>query len=204
MSKAAKKKRAQHIRRPGRPQQMRGVEIAMALVDDPYEPGRKIEVARNIRASGLAALYQRGRLGAGDDAEARLHAGVEFQRIYEAAQIGVGKAIDYSSVKVDTSFRYSGLSTTTIGAIRLLAAIRGSVGKHYAVLEAVCGQGVGIYEYAARVDGCSPARRVTSAVTAQLLRALDDLISFFGVAVGAGRKPIPDARGGLTSDVQYG
>lgn len=180
MSKAGRK-------RAKKPPTMPGVEIATAIVDDPYERGRKIEVQRNIRASGLVALYQRGRLGSATDADARLHAGVEFQRIYETAQIGGGRAIDYSAVKVDVSFRYAGLPTGVAEAIRTLAAIRVAVGGGYAVLEAVGGQGIGIYDYASRVDGCWPARSVSTAVTKQLIGALDDLIEFFGVAVGPER-----------------
>ena len=161
-------------------------------MDNPYDVGpSKIVVMKNVRTSPIEHLFNRGRLGPEETAFARLLAAREYNRIWHQAEIGGARAIDYSRVKVDISFSYRGVPTEALEAITTLAAIRRRLGRHYGLVEAVCGAGRGIYPVSEeRAGGNHPSRWAVKDTTRQLCDGLDGLIAFFGVASGRERGTI--------------
>lgn len=161
-----------------------GPDIIADTVDDPYD-GRPLAVSRNARSSPVHHLYKRGRLGTDDEARPRVLAAVAFQRIYERAEIGGSRAIDYERAKVDTSFCFRGLPDRTVQALRELVAIREALRRNYDIIEKVAGYGMSLRAYAnAHYGGHEAPGRAKKLFSDCLVAGLDDLILFFGVARG--------------------
>ena len=72
-----------------------GAKIAIHEVDDPFEPGARITVVRNLRDDPLARLHARRQID-----EAQYQAGRAFQHDFETAESGP-RAIDPSTEAVD-------------------------------------------------------------------------------------------------------
>jgi hypothetical protein len=161
------------------------IEIYMVEMPDPFEPDKKLMVAKNIATHPLDHL--RARNAVTHDQKA---AGDRFLALYEAAEIGGAKAIDYSRVKVDVSFEHKGLDPKTSEAIDQLEAIRAIVGRRsYRLLWDVIGRRQSPYQIAAQIDQSSVgSRRTREFLMTALRNALDDLIAHFDV-VAIGRKP---------------
>lgn len=169
-----------HISRPAG----NGPIIIAGTVPDPYEPGKTLGVVKNARSSAVDALNARKRLGPPELAEARLRAAKTFMGIFEDAMIGGASAVDYGRVKVDVSFRYSGIADHTLCAIHALADVRRALRRHYELVEAVCGVGLSLEEIATRMRGGPPSRRYKLALAQTLRDGLDKLADHFGVAHG--------------------
>lgn len=74
---------------------VRGAEVASIVVDDPYEPGAKIETTRSTRDDPLANLHARKQID-----EAQYQGGRAFQKDWETAERGP-RAIDPTKEAVD-------------------------------------------------------------------------------------------------------
>ena len=183
--------------RPGRKRKGKPVTIAGAdgrkietvKVQDPYGlPGVTADVKRAINHSPLDYLLARGRLHdaseTAEDGQARHIAGTRLQGLYERAGGRGAGAIDYARVKVDVSMSYSGTPEGQAIALSELAAIRNDLGANdYDMLHKVCCEQV---PFMAWVERTWPgAGRQTRLDAYERLRlALDNLVGYFGVAVG--------------------
>lgn len=128
MARAGRKKKARPVTLPG----MGGVRFVETEVQSPYDPLRRERVKRAIRGHTIDAIAQAGHLrkseGRRDATDARLEAARKYLATYLAAE-GVGvSAIDYGSLKVDTSFRYDGTPEAQARAWRQRAAIYRRIG----------------------------------------------------------------------------
>lgn len=184
MARTGRKRKQIKVSIPGR----LGVSVVIAKVDDPFEPGQSIAVARNVLASPLAAIHARGRLVGPNDTEAdgwaRKLAGDWFSSVYERAEMSDAKAIDYSAVKVDTSPVYDGLSGSQVWAFQQLKQMASELGRFYGILYAIVGRQMWFEEYAQQRAQRHPSRTDRLDTYAELREALDALIDYRGVAVG--------------------
>lgn len=195
-------------RRKKRPVSVAGnngkIEIEFTQVPDPYEPGKMLDVAKNVRVHPLDALRARDRIN-----DAQKAAGDRFLAIYDRAEIGGARAIDYSRVKVDVSFEHRGLDPGVAVATDELIAIRRQIGKRpYALLCRVIGERISLRTMASAVDAHDrqlkhldwPSRDTVSHMYRSLQEALDDLADHFGVAKGVEKSTIRayDEERGLT------
>lgn len=164
------------------------VELVPSVVDDPLEPGAKLNVVRNAHRNPLAHLFERGRLHSGseclEDAEARLKAGEKFRAIYEQAEMFNGGGIDYSAPRVDTSFAYKGIPEQQADAHKRLAAASIALGSHYTMIRAVVGEERPFLPWLDAHFGYEASRQQRLQAYAELRAALDSLIEHFGIAKG--------------------
>lgn len=160
------------------------VEIQMVEVEDPFESGKKLVVAKNVFTHPLDHLRARNAI-----THDQKTAGDRFLALYEQAEIGGARAIDYSRVKVDVSFEHKGLDPKVGRAIDQLEEIRAIVGRRsFVLLWDVIGRRRSPHQLAAEIDGAALASRRTREFLMMTLRhALDDLISHFGL-VAQGRR----------------
>ena len=70
--------------------------VVVSEVVDPFESHKKALAAVNVREHSLSYLRHMGSI-----TDAQYHAGIEFRRHFEAANLGGFKAIDYSRIRVD-------------------------------------------------------------------------------------------------------
>jgi hypothetical protein len=170
---APKSRKKKPVTLPGRNS---AIELAEDKVLDPYD-GKPLDVVRNTRVHPLDYLKAHGRITFEQKA-----AGDAFLAIYDKAEIGGARAIDYERVKVDVSFVHRGIPAGTAEAIQNLAAIRLAVGpRPYKILLMVIGERQMPSEIAER-NWCSH-----NAISQILKWALDDLIDFLGAAQGRRR-----------------
>jgi hypothetical protein len=163
-------------------------------VDDPYEKGAKLRVARNIREHPLHILHANKRIDG-----AQLLAGEMFRRRWERAAIGASKSIDLSAIRVDGGGPV--LGTITDGAAESIEWLNrvarypgcGKVG--FAILSQICGEGRGIAETADRWLGAHvvAGSRGQGFVIGRLIEALDALIECEGMVAVGRRKRNLDA-----------
>lgn len=107
-------------------------EYAAVVVDDPYERGAKLTVARQLRADPLGRLHSHHQI---DDAQ--LAAGRAYQRDREIAERGA-KAMDPTKEAVDGGLAPEALTDRQIGARKRLIKIERDLGRRLmTVLEAV-------------------------------------------------------------------
>jgi hypothetical protein len=134
-------------------------ELVATDVADPYEKGAEIRVMKNVREHPLHRLHHLGVI--------RPHqylAGMEFCRRFELAGIGKQGAIDYSQDRVDGGLPAEPLSERMVEAFQWLndVARYPDIGKQgFVALEAVCGQGKAVSEWAreiGRTNGYSKQR----------------------------------------------
>lgn len=140
-------------------------------VPDPYQPGAVIAAKVNLAEHPLEMMLARKRLDA-----AQYEAGAKFRAIYERAMIGVGRAIDYSRVRVDGGKGVEVLSDDCASAhleMARLARALGPVG--YAVVAAVAGQGDAVSHLSERWPGGEAQRTKMDYLTLRLREALDHL-----------------------------
>ena len=158
--------------------------LVFAEVPDPYEPGRRVVVAKNVLAHPAELLYANGRI---DDAQRM--AGVKVMSLYERAEIGGSAAIDYGRVRVDGGILADPLAEAVHEARRALLGVRQAVGVGgYAILMPVMGEGIHVHrlirERPALARGLS-GKRAEGYITGRLREALDDLVKHWGlIAVG--------------------
>jgi hypothetical protein len=154
-------------------------DLAIVDVPDPFEAGKTIRVLKNQAVTPIDHLEARGALTKDQKA-----AGDRFLALYEAAEIGGAKAIDYSRVKVDVSFEHKGLNPRTSEAIDELEAIRAIVGRRsYQLLWDVIGKRMSPFVLAAQLDNAEiGSRRTREFLLTSLRHALDDLCGHFDVS----------------------
>lgn len=172
--------------------------LAIQQVDDPYEAGAKCDVLRNVTRSPLASIFDRGRLRGNDDtvddAAARLVAGERFRALYERAELAGAGAVDYSAVKVDVSFAYSGPADKMTEAHMELGRICAALGRHYGMVRAVVGEERPFFVWLASHVGREPSRSERMQAYDDMRAALDELIQHFGVAKGRAKRAAPYIR----------
>lgn len=99
-------------------------QYAVMEVDDPYAPGEKIAVLRQLRHDQLAWYHTHGQID-----EAQYLAGRAYQRDYEAAERGA-RAIDPTREHVDGGPGIDPLPVTQIAARNKLVAIESILGRY--------------------------------------------------------------------------
>ena len=171
-----------------------GRNVEFVEVDDPFEPMTKIVVAKNRNASPLEHIFARGRLTGPNDTEqdgwARKLAGDWFRTVYEKAEMSDAKAIDYSAVKVDVSFTYSGLSESKAFALEELSRLATFMGREsYHVVYEICGKETWLDAFI-QIDRPNrhPGRNDRLEAYAALRGGLDLVIEYRGVSSGTGWK----------------
>ena len=165
---------------------------AMVEVDNPYfDPAspagpknpRKLVAQRFTENTPLIAIRDRGRLvGRGEHesaADRRFKAGERLRDIFEKAEIGGAKAIDYSAVKVDVSFTHPELSPSTERAIAQLTLIRKAMDRHFVILEAIVCHEIPFLIYAKRAAGRETSGTERLEMYQDFRDALDHLADYF-------------------------
>lgn len=166
MSKPRGKKRQQ----PMTPGYEGRFELGRRQVDDPYEPGKKLESAVNVRASGLDYLWAREVIN-----EAQLQAGNQYYRLFMAAELGGARAIDYSAVKVDTSGVKEPINHRALDAANELVRVNHFLGRTgMQIAEAICCHGSGMYAHFSATE-----RRDRHFASRRVQEVLSDLVEYF-------------------------
>ena len=163
------------------------IELAEGLVDDPYEPGAKLRVAKNIREHPISRLAHNGQIS-----ESQRICAEVFRSKYERAVIGPLRAIDYAKERVDGGLPGEPLTAAAQEAAQWLndcARYSGCGKLGYSVLTHVCGEGRGIVETARllRCSGGPGGKQGEGYVHGVLVMALEALIQHLGMEV-VGRK----------------
>lgn len=160
--------------------------IETRLRPDPYLTDAEF-YARRQRQLGPAAGYVPVRVNLSEaigglarirHSQSQEEAAAKFRGLWERAQIGGARAIDYAAVKVDTSG-----PSTTIVTDHGLAARRGYTAavRHLGIASSSLVERVVIYDMPiSRIAGIGARARART--TDALLVALDDLAVHFGLA----------------------
>ena len=182
---AGRKRKAKPVSLPG----AGGRIVETVMMDDPFDGiTRKSPVLRAVNHSPLDYLLARGRLQgvteAREDGEARHRAGTRLQGLYERAGGRGAGAIDYSKIRVDVSMSYSGTPESQAIALSELGAIRKKLGAaDYGMLHAICCEGVPFMVWV-NSQWPSAGRQTRLDAYDKLRLGLDNLVNYFGVAVG--------------------
>lgn len=158
------------------------VQLEETMIQDPFEPSKQLKVMKNTRVHPIDNMEARGTINAAQKA-----AGDRFLGLFDRAEIGGARAIDYSKVKVDVSYSHRGIAPGVAEAVQELNQIRQHLGaRYYKLLCSVVGDRITVYDLARARD---KAERPTSATlcyfTAALRLALDDLTEFWDGAMGS-------------------
>jgi hypothetical protein len=146
-------------------------EPAPAVVDDPYERGKKLEVVINLRHDVLTHWRARGTI---DDAE--YTAGRDFQKNYEAAEIGAAGAMRYDKPRVDGGYPLDPLTEKVLQASQELCELALVLGQiDYALVSRVIGQGVTVEAEVREHDWGSNVERARHYVATRVRHALRTL-----------------------------
>lgn len=179
----AGRKRKARITLPG----MQGRVIVAAEVQDPYAPEGRERVKRALYANTIETMAQRGRLKdpqeARDGTEARLLAANRFLALYGRCGGSGARAIDYSSIKVDVSFRYDGTPEAQAAALQEMAKLSKHIGAdNHRLLHAIVCNSTAVTsliraEKRRYADG-------SEVFYSKVRAALDGVADFYGVAMG--------------------
>jgi hypothetical protein len=139
-------------------------------VDDPYAPGEKIVVLRQMRHDTLAYLHAHHRI---DDAQ--YEAGRAYQRDWEAAERGA-RAVDPTREKVDGGLGIDPLPVKQLSARNKLVAIERVLGRRLVrIVQAILVHGATLESVAASQD------RSAIELTGKMFRAgLEELAVEYG------------------------
>lgn len=190
---AGRKRKPAPVNLPGYDGRM---ELAPDIVDDPMpvKEGEKRAVMRNMAVSPLLAIFYRKRLHAPwespDEAVVRFEAGQKFRALYERAEMGGSRAIDYSALKVDVSFVYRDVPESAVEALRALARAARALKHHYPTIHAIVGEEVKFAIWADQVAGREAGRADRLDAYQRLRDALDALVNHFGIGKGRNRVEI--------------
>lgn len=163
------------------------MSIAADAVPDPFEPTRKITVARNMTAP-VDTLRRRRELDA-----AQVLACDRFRYLYDAARIGGARAVDYTREPVDGGTLAQPLSVEVMRANAELATISRvpGVGKEgFALLVRIIGEERGLLDVARQWGGNRDARRVVGYVRLRFLEAVRALVDHWSITAIGRRAPI--------------
>lgn len=162
-------------------------QVVLVEVDDPFELGRKVTVAKNVSVHPAESMHARGYI---DDAQHA--AGTKLRRLYEQAEIGGSAAIDYSRVRVDGGQLSDPLAEAVYAARRVLVGARRAVGEGgWAILMPVMGEGVSIEQVARERPALSrglKGKRAEGYISGRIREALDDLVKHWGLIAHGGLK----------------
>jgi hypothetical protein len=160
-------------------------EVALVEVADPYEPGRRIVVAKNVSCHPAESMYARGYID-----EAQRTAAVKVRALWEQAEIGASAAIDYSRTRVDGGQLGDPFSEAVYAARRALVGVRTAVGEGgYAILMPVMGEGHAIDQIARERPALSrglKGKRAEGYLSGRIREALDDLVRHWGLVAFGG------------------
>lgn len=154
--------------------------LGRAEVDNPYgQPGEKETVTINVRESALEEMFARRLIE-----PCQKKAGDRFRTLYELVAIQKGGAVDPSKEPVDTSGTSDPIPDRVIDAGRRLGEIAKELGKQdYAIVSAICGEGLTVLEMSRRWEGCDePSNRARNYVSRRLRDALLLLARFWRLA----------------------
>lgn len=172
-----------------------GRQVALVEVADPYEAGRKRVVARNLAVHPATWMHARRLI---DDAQHA--AAVRVMQLYEQAEIGGSRAIDYGRVRVDGGQLSDPLAEDVYSARRALVGVRRACGETgYVVVMAVMGEGTPIERLARERPALArglTGKRAEGYISGRLREALDDLVRHWGmVAMGRPKGRVRGERG---------
>lgn len=165
------------------------IELAEDIVDDPYEPGAKLRVIRNVREHPISRLAHAGQISESQKICAEM-----FRARYERSMLGGTTSIDYAKDRVDGGQLSEPLSEAVQEATQWLndcARYSGCGQIGWSVLTHVCGEGRGIREVARlmRGSGVPAGRPGDGYVLGVLVVSLECLIQHLGMeAVGRQRR----------------
>ena len=182
----AGRKRKAKITLPG----MQGRVLVSTEVPDPYAPERREKVKRAVYGRTIEAMAAAGRLrdpqDRQDGTEARVIAANRFLALYGRCGGSGARAIDYSAIKVDVSFRYDGTPEMQAAALQEMAKLSKYIGAdNHRLLHAIICNSTAVTSLIR-----AERRRMADASEifyAKVRAALDDVAEFYGVAHGKNR-----------------
>jgi hypothetical protein len=158
-------------------------ETGEAIMDDPYEPGRKVTVNINLRHDVLTHWQSRKLIDA-----AQFLAGRRFQRIWHRAQFGGVAGVRFDQPRVDGGTRADPLTDRMLDARRELAELAGVLGLiDYPLMGRIVGEGRSLEAEGA--SGAWGSREPQLYVARRVRDALAVLAAHWG-ATGHDRLPI--------------
>lgn len=161
-------------------------EAGERVVPDPLQPGAVLK-ARVSLEHPIDMMFARGRL-----TPAQYEAAVRFRALYERAQIGAARGVDFARLRVDGGAGApDALTQSVVDAHKGLTLVWRVLGKVLGrIVEMVCGQGINVEVVAAGwpVDGNVRARR--DFVSMGLRQALDQLGAELWGATGPERAKV--------------
>jgi hypothetical protein len=110
------------------------VELGTRIIDDPYEPGAKLEAVVNLRESPLDRWHDRDQIDG-----AQFAAGERFRRAWERAAIGGAKAFDWRRPVVDGGKPPEPVEDRASGAFKRLQEAEHELGRagYYMVTQVI-------------------------------------------------------------------
>ena len=156
---------------------IRNARVAPMDVDDPWEPGTKITVARSLRDDPLARLHVRDQI---DDAQ--YHAGRRYQDDFYTAERGP-RAIDTTREAVDGGRRTSDpITDTQMSAVHRLIGVHNDLGHvGTGIVQDVLVHGQNMAQIAARRG--SRGERWERYYGMKFRECLNSLAVFYGLAM---------------------
>jgi hypothetical protein len=147
---------------------------ASAIVDDPLEQGKRLEVTVTLRDDILRHLRVRG-----DIDEAQFRAGRLYERYAEASQIGSVKGMDTTKEPVDGGGEfYEAITDRQIAAVRQLSEAGRVLGRRGEILI----RRILVNREKFRDIAASQAERDIAFVRRQFRECLDELAVFWNLA----------------------
>jgi hypothetical protein len=147
--------------------------ISAASVPDPFEPTKKMAVARNI-AAPIDTMMARREIN-----NVQRAACDWFRNLYDCASIGGARAIDYGREYVDGGRVAQPLSETVLHAGRNLKTLIGwqGVGSNgYVLLVRIIGEERGVVELAKTWPGSGDQKRREGYIKGRFLEAVDAIV----------------------------
>lgn len=168
-----------------------GLEVKPVVVQDPYQPRATLVVMKNIRTTPLDNLLWKKRI-----TDVEKQAGEQYQRLWEASEIGGAKAIDYARSRVDGGAGPQFPLTQAVVSARMeLIRVHEELGATAAtVLRLVVGEGMTIrqvVETQPRLCGGLVGTRGEGYIAGRTVEALRDLVQLWRYeAKGLRRTPM--------------
>jgi hypothetical protein len=152
-----------------------GASTASAIVDDPLEPGKRLEVTVSLRDDILRHLRVRGEID-----EAQFQAGRRYERYVELSQIGSVRAMDTTMEPVDGGGMAEAITDRQIDAVRQLSEAGRVLGRRGEALV----RRVLVNRDRFKTLTSGGAEREVAFVRRMFFDCLDELAEFWGLANG--------------------
>lgn len=172
-------------RKPGRAVTLAplGIELGTRMVDDPYEPGARLEAVVNLRESPLDRWRARDEIDG-----AQYAAGERFRSAWERAGIGGAKAFDWTKEFVDGGRLHEPLTDVTRRAAKRLGQAQRELGPYsYRLVVSMIG------ERRFPSDIAPGDEREAKYISRRVRDALAELAMLWGMVTGPQRR----ARNGI-------